>query len=69
MNKRILLISFSLLSTFSAVAQGGPPPPDGGGGPGTVTDVPIDNHLWILVILAVVLGVLFVKLQSLRSKV
>ena len=63
MKKRLLFILFFLLNLASAIAQGNrpPSPPGQGGRPGQVDDVPapIDEHLWVLVILAVSLGLFF----------
>jgi hypothetical protein len=60
--KLIFLLLASIFSMGYALAQGVPPPPDGGGGPGTGTDVPlpIDEHLWVGIILAILLRVYFI---------
>jgi hypothetical protein len=58
--KLIFLLLASIFSMGYALAQ--PPPPDGGGGPGTGPDVPlpIDEQLWVGIILAILLGVYFI---------
>ena len=63
------LIFFLLASIFSmgyAYAQGDPPPPpptDGGDIP-----VPIDEHLWVGIILAILLGVYFIYSRRTSTK-
>ncbi len=55
--KLIFLLLASIFSMGYALAQG-PPPPDGG----DVGDIPtpIDEQLWVGIILAILLGVYFI---------
>jgi|GEM_PF-5038342 len=57
----LVFLSFSLCLH----AQGDPPePPDGGGGPGGVDDVPIDDHIFLCLIIGVIMvGWVFKRLR------
>ena len=66
MKKRFLFIISFFLGAISVLAQGGPPPPGGG----DVDDInaPIDDHIWILIVLAVALALYFLKSRRLQTK-
>jgi hypothetical protein len=63
MKKPILFITAFFLSIVSTMAQG-PPAPGGGppNNPGPVDDVPvpIDDHIWIVMLLGLILGLYFI---------
>jgi hypothetical protein len=56
--KLIFLVLAFIFSAGCALAQG-PPPPPSDGGVGDVL-VPIDEQLWVGIILAILLGVYFI---------
>jgi len=66
MKKRFLFILSFFLGATSVLAQGGPPPPGGG----DVDDVivPIDDHIWILIVLAVAFALYLLKSQRFQVK-
>gem|GEM_PF-1382896 len=57
--KFIFLVLAFILSAGCALAQGGPPSPPSDGDVGDVL-VPIDEQLWVGIILAILLGVYFI---------
>lgn len=44
------------------MAQGAPPPPPPGGG--NVNDVPLDNHLWIILLVGVSYGIYYLVVKK-----
>ncbi|MFO7744070.1 MAG: hypothetical protein R6V36_01660 [Psychroflexus sp.] len=75
MKRLILFISFLLLSIIPAMAQGGPPPgsdnnPPSPPGGGNATDIPapIDNHIWIILLVGLVFGLYMVLSKKFALK-
>ncbi|GAA0751984.1 hypothetical protein [Psychroflexus lacisalsi] len=63
--KPILSIFFFLLGLATTFAQGGgpPSPPDFEGD----IPVPIDDHVWVLIVVAIVVGVFILKFQKTQT--
>jgi|UPI0003A0F9D3 hypothetical protein len=63
--KLIFLVLAFIFSAGCALAQGGPPPP-----PDPVDDItlPIDEQLWVGIILAILLGVYFIYSRRTSSQ-
>ncbi|MBZ9629025.1 hypothetical protein LB456_08055 [Psychroflexus sp. CAK57W] len=55
--KKIIFLAFFILTTVTVLAQPGTP----GGGDSNVDDVaPIDDHLWVILLLGLGLGIYFI---------
>lgn len=54
--KKIIFLAFFILTTVTVLAQPGTP----GDGDNTIDLVPIDDHLWIILLLGLGLGIYFI---------
>jgi hypothetical protein len=66
MKKPVLFFLFTLLAAATAIAQGGGPPNP----PGPVDDVPvpIDEHIWMVLLLGLVFGVYLILSKKFELK-
>lgn len=56
--KKIIFLVFFILTTVTVLAQPGPPTDD------TIDVAPIDDHLWVILLLGLGLGIYFILFKK-----